>query len=137
MTMATKIGVLNQGRLEQFGTPREIYENPVSTYVASRLGSPRINTLPASVFKARPKDAVTIGLRPEHIEIGDGKECVVTRLEHLGDQTRLHLIVEGHDVITRVDAHTTINTGDTVRIKPINPLYFDTDGKRIRQEMNP
>jgi multiple sugar transport system ATP-binding protein len=45
MTMATHVGVLDEGRLVQFGSPREIYENPVSSYVAARLGLPRINLL--------------------------------------------------------------------------------------------
>ena len=54
MTMATHVGVLNEGRLVQFGTPREIYENPNSLYVASRLGLPRINVLPADIFGGAP-----------------------------------------------------------------------------------
>lgn len=131
MTMATKIGVLNEGSLEQFGSPREIYENPVSSYVASRLGSPRINTLPASVFGNAPANAETIGLRPEHIRLGEGKECSVTRLEHLGDQKRVHLKLEDHDVITLVDTHSEIQVGDVVAINPQNPIYFDVSGKRL------
>src|SRR6056297_822996 len=54
MTMASHVGVLDHGRLVQFGTPREIYEDPVSVYVAERLGQPRINTLPADLFGAAP-----------------------------------------------------------------------------------
>ena len=46
MTMASHVGVLDNGRLVQFGTPREIYENPTTAYVAARLGQPRINLLP-------------------------------------------------------------------------------------------
>lgn len=53
MTMATHVGVLDKGRLVQFGPPREIYEQPVSIYAASRLGQPRINVLPAEVFGGR------------------------------------------------------------------------------------
>ena len=52
--MATHVGVLDQGRLVQFGTPREIYEDPVSIYAASRLGQPRINILPADLFGDAP-----------------------------------------------------------------------------------
>lgn len=52
MTMATHIGVLDNGKLVQFGSPREVYENPVSIYSASRLGQPRINILPADCLKA-------------------------------------------------------------------------------------
>ena len=69
MTMATQVGVLDQGRLVQVGTPRDIYENPVSTYVASRLGLPRINLLPADMFANPPARATQIGLRPEHIAL--------------------------------------------------------------------
>ncbi|MGY4451024.1 multiple sugar transport system ATP-binding protein [Bradyrhizobium sp. i1.3.1] len=47
MTMASRIGVMEAGRLMQIGTPREIYENPVNAYVAARLGQPMINLLPA------------------------------------------------------------------------------------------
>ena len=73
MTMATHVGVLDEGRLVQFGSPREIYEDPVSLYVASRLGLPRINALPAGLFGGAPSGAATIGLRPEHISQGDGQ----------------------------------------------------------------
>ncbi|WP_455567158.1 ABC transporter ATP-binding protein [Salipiger thiooxidans] len=58
MTMASHVGVLDQGRLVQFGSPREIYEEPVSVYVASRLGQPRINILPANLFVGAPKAAL-------------------------------------------------------------------------------
>ena len=131
MTMATHVGVLDEGRLVQLGSPREIYEYPVSLYVASRLGQPRINTLPASLFGGAPNGAATIGLRPEHLQQGDGKPSKVVRVEHLGDQTRLHLNLEGHDIVTLTDVHTDLETGDTVAIQPRNALYFDANGSRI------
>ncbi len=131
MTMATHVGVLNNGRLEQFGSPREIYENPNSLYVAGRLGLPRINALPADLFAGAPSGASTIGLRPEHIQHGEGKASKVVRIEHLGDQTRLHLHLEGHDIVTLTDVHTGLVPGDTVAIQPRNALYFDASGARI------
>ncbi|MEM8792568.1 MAG: ABC transporter ATP-binding protein [Pseudomonadota bacterium] len=131
MTMATRIGVLDHGRLVQFGSPREIYENPVSLYVAGRLGLPRINALPAGLFGGAPDGAKTIGLRPEHIRHGEGKPSTVVRIEHLGDQTRLHLTLEGHDIVTLTDVHSPLAPGDTVAIQPQNPLYFDAAGARI------
>ena len=131
MTMATHVGVLDQGRLVQYGSPREIYENPVSTYVASRLGQPRINLLPADAFGPPPPRAVQIGLRPEHIAIGEGQPATVRRVEHLGDQTRLHLTLGPHQIITLADAHTRLSPGDTLAIRPLNPLWFDQDGNRI------
>ncbi|GMG82396.1 ABC transporter ATP-binding protein [Paralimibaculum aggregatum] len=131
MTMATHVGVLDAGRLVQLGSPREIYENPVSLYVAGRLGLPRINALPADLFAGAPAGAATIGLRPEHIAQGEGREARVARIEHLGDQTRLHLTLDGHEIVTLADAHTPLEPGDALAIQPRNALYFDVSGDRI------
>ena len=136
MTMATHVGVLDHGLLVQFGTPRDIYETPVSTYVASRLGQPHINLLPASAFPGAPANATTIGLRPEHIQIGPvheegGQPTTITRVEHLGDQTRLHLAFGPHSLITLTEPHTALKPGQTLHIRPQNPLWFDATGNRI------
>jgi multiple sugar transport system ATP-binding protein len=131
MTMATHVGVLDHGRLVQFGTPREIYEDPVSIYAASRLGQPRINILPANLFSGAPDNAADIGLRPEQIKQGEGENSLVRRVEHLGDQTRLHLVFKDHNLITVTNAHTELKSGDTVKICPKNPFYFDANGARI------
>ncbi len=131
MTMATHVGVLDKGRLVQFGPPREIYEQPVSIYAASRLGQPRINVLPAEVFGGAPEGARTIGLRPEQIRQGDGEESRVERVERLGDQTRLHLRFKSHDIVTVTDAHTELKPGDRVKIRPEKPFYFDASGARL------
>lgn len=131
MTMASHVGVLDQGRLVQFGTPREIYENPVSTYVASRLGQPRINLLPADAFPTPKPGAAQIGLRPEHVILGEGQPATVRRVEHLGDQTRLHLTMGAHEIVTLADPHTTLAPGDPVAIRPETPLWFDASGNRI------
>jgi multiple sugar transport system ATP-binding protein len=132
MTMASHVGVLDRGRLVQAGSPRAIYEDPVSTYVATRLGQPRINLLPAGLFGPAPRGAAQIGLRPEHIRQGEGREASVRRVEHLGDQTRLHLTLDGHDLITLTEAHTRLGPGDRLPIRPENPLWFDASGDRIR-----
>ncbi len=131
MTMATHVGVLDNGSLVQFGAPREIYENPVSIYAASRLGQPRINVLPADIFGGAPSGALNIGLRPEQIIQGEGEDSFVQRVEHLGDQTRLHLTFKSHDIITVTDAHTELKSGDIVQIRPHNPFYFDASGARL------
>lgn len=131
MTMATHVGVLDHGRLVQFGSPREIYETPVSIYAASRLGSPKINILPAEIFPGAPNGATSIGLRPEHIRIGDGVKANVVRVEHLGDQTRLHLKFGEFGLITLTDPNTKLSMGDTLAFSPENPHYFDAKGVRI------
>ena len=131
MTMATHVGVLDSGKLVQFGPPREIYENPVSIYAASRLGSPKINILPADLFPAAPQGAASIGLRPEHIRLGEGQVADVVRVEHLGDQTRLHLKLGEAAIISLTEPHTKIAAGDQLKIAPQAPLYFAANGDRI------
>jgi multiple sugar transport system ATP-binding protein len=138
MTMATHIGVLNEGSLVQFGSPRDIYENPSSVYVATRLGQPRINIAPVGLFSglAAPKGAASIGLRPEHIEIAKAgrnrNRARVRRIEHLGDQTRMHLQIGGENFVTLVESHTLTQPGEEVWVSPSAPLYFDASGNRIQ-----
>jgi multiple sugar transport system ATP-binding protein len=132
MTMATHVGVLDHGKLVQFGTPREIYENPNSLYVASRLGLPRINIVPADLFGGAPKGATQMGMRPEHIAQGEGLEAEIQRVEHLGDQNRLHLTLQGHAITTIADPSTDYQPGAALKITPKDPLCFDAQGLRIR-----
>jgi multiple sugar transport system ATP-binding protein len=138
MTMATHIGVLRCGELVQFGSPREIYEEPDSIYVATRLGQPRINIVPVGVFGSIdfPAGTHSLGLRPENIGVGAadarGKvDARVRRIEHLGDQTRMHLSVNGSDLVTLTESHTPIQPGETIAISPVAPIYFAADGRRI------
>ncbi len=132
MTMASHVGVLDEGKLVQFGSPRDIYENPSTSYVAARLGQPRINLLPVGLLgEDAPSGAHQVGLRPENIRQGDGRDATVVRVEHLGDQTRLHLKLNDHDVITLTDPHSSLAPGETIRIAAQNPLFFDAEGVRI------
>ena len=131
MTMATHIGVLEKGELVQFGPPREVYDNPNSLYVAARLGQPRINVLPASLFENSPKKAKTIAMRPEQISQGAGLDTVITRIERLGDQTRLYLLFGEHTLVTVTDPHTNFKQGDMLSIQPKNPFFFDVNGMRL------
>ena len=132
MTMASHVGVLDEGRLVQFGSPRDIYENPNTAYVAARLGQPRINLLPVGLLgEDAPAGAHQVGLRPENIRQGEGRDATVMRVEHLGDQTRLHLKLNDHDVTTLTDPHTSLTPGETIQIAAQNPLFFDASGVRI------
>ncbi|MFZ1662328.1 MAG: TOBE domain-containing protein, partial [Paracoccaceae bacterium] len=72
-----------------------------------------------------------IGLRPEQIRQGEGDESLVKRVEHLGDQTRLHLSLKNHDLITVTTPHTMLKAGDIIKIQPHRPFYFDANGTRI------
>ena len=137
MTMASRIGVIREGRLVQLGTPREIYERPRDTYVASRLGTPPINLIPAGLIRmaTTPAGVVTVGARTEHLRIstanGERPIAVVHRVEHLGDQNHVHLDLAGHALVTLADPHRPLSAGDYVSLELVEPLYFDRAGTRI------
>jgi len=137
MTMASRIGVIEHGRLVQVDTPREIYENPTNVHVAARLGQPGINLVPRSLFHeiAAPRDAATIGARTEHLLISKSPQASakgrVTWIEHLGDRNHLHLRVGESEVVTLADPDAGLGVGDEVAIEIVKPLYFDGSGNRI------
>ena len=140
MTMADRIGVMNEGVLIQLGIPREIYERPRSAYVASRLGTPAINLIPAELAASQslPPEARTVGLRTEHIRIfatdHPGPRARVHWVEHLGDQNHVHLKLDTHSLVTLADPAQDLKAGDQVSLEFIEPLYFDQAGNRIHTD---
>ena len=152
LTLATRIGVLERGRLVQVGTPQQIYEDPCSSHVASRLGSPRINLLPRALLAgssgaagpAGPTQATTVGVRAEHLRLhraesgaGDGgghRRARVKRIERLSD---LHLVHVGLDdceqeLVSAAPAGVSFAPGEAVQVELLCPLWFDADGQRVR-----
>jgi ABC-type sugar transport system ATPase subunit len=116
------------------GTPREIYENPINAHVAARLGQPAINLLPAALFAGAPAGARTVGARTEHLTIARGGgdvQATVKRIEHLGDQSHLHLDLGGQPVVTLSDPEARLGAGDIVSLRLNKPLFFDADGGRV------
>lgn len=137
MTMATRIGILDRGKLIQVGTPREIYENPVSIYVAARLGTPPINLLPVQTLPATagpPPGAVTVGARTEHVRIAPAPDgpARLRMVEHLGNETHLHVQLNGHTLVTLAPPEERWQPGDNARLELHEPLYFDAAGMRVR-----
>jgi multiple sugar transport system ATP-binding protein len=136
MTMATRIGVLREGKLVQIGAPREIYEDPNDIYVATRLGQPHINLIPRNLFPnvAMPPAAETVGVRTENLLISrhNGAAARIDWIEHLGDQNHLHIDLNGHKVTTLVQPDAQLDVGDVVALELQNPLYFDRTGARLR-----
>src|ERR1700724_54133 len=140
MTMADRIGVMNEGGLIQLGTPREIYEGPNSACVESRLGTPAITLIPAELLGSdtMPPQVRTVGLRTEHIRISaadrPGPRAQVHWVEHLGDQNHVHLKLATHSLVTLADPVQQLKAGDQVSLEFAEPLYFDKAGNRIGAE---
>ncbi|GHA59766.1 sn-glycerol-3-phosphate import ATP-binding protein UgpC [Amylibacter ulvae] len=153
MTMADRIFVLNAGRIEQVGTPSEIYRTPASTFVASFMGAPPMNLLPAtyngngsvhlngetSLAVGAPKDHkgdIQLGIRPEEVKLATGKSATPFKLElieELGASRLLHGKLAGHDFTVNAPNNDAPLADDLMLDIPSDALHmFDHEtGKRL------
>lgn len=140
MSLADRIGVMGGGQLLQIGTPKQIYEDPDSIYVAQKLGQPTINILDVKYFDALsvPKGATQVGIRTENIRFlndqPDEMHMVgkVLWVENLGDQNILHLMFKEQSLQILAPSDLLAQRNEEVRFTINNPLFFDSEGKRIR-----
>jgi multiple sugar transport system ATP-binding protein len=150
MTMADRIAVLKDGRLEQFGRPLDLYNNPANLFVAGFIGSPRMNFLSGKIAKFTAKSVtvaldaggtivvpcntsgaaaglpVKLGVRPEHINVLEkGKsdaKLAVTITEQLGGESYLHgALPSGENLSVRLTGQTKVSRGDTVGLMLAEP----------------
>jgi multiple sugar transport system ATP-binding protein len=158
MTMADKIVVLSAGRIEQVGSPLELYHRPRNLFVASFIGSPKMNFLPVTAQPSPDGIAVTLqgggslllpgtlaapgkmtlGVRPEHLSaVGEGEAMLEGRVhlaEHLGSETMLFVtLADGSEIAIKADGLATERTGDMMRIGlPARACHlFDADGQAV------
>ena len=132
MTLGDRLMVLNDGVVEQFGTPIELYDHPQTIFVAGFIGSPSMNFIPADSSEKsillcngkkikkslKYKGKVSIGIRPEHLE-EDKKgniKIVIQMVEQLGSNSLLHGTLEDTDIdiVASLSGHVTAETGSVV-----------------------
>jgi len=159
MSISDRIAVMNAGRVEQFGTPEEIYGRPATRYVAAFIGNPRIELFPASLvacaegvvfrvggvaiatdpgMRLQPGE-VEIGVRPEHVRLGDsggdsGFPAKVRMVQPVGPTTHVTLDWEGGVLTASLPGFVRLALGSTVRaeIEPEHLLIFDkASGRRL------
>ena len=149
MTMADRIVVLNNGVIEQIGTPAEIYNQPASIFVASFMGAPPMNLLDAEVREGRvlagsgdvlaathtaSEGKVTFGVRPEDVILGSGDLGFdVAIIEELGANRLLHGQLCGQDFSVSVAKDNPVMTGTvpvTLRSEVVS-LFDAGTGTRI------
>jgi multiple sugar transport system ATP-binding protein len=150
MTMADRIAVLRDGRLEQFGKPLDLYNRPANLFVATFIGSPRMNVLGGKIERAdaagalvhldcgarlavpcaAPAEAsgrtVKLGVRPEHIGLTEGgagdAALAVTVTEQLGGESYLHgTLASGETLSVRLPGQTRVTRGESVGITLADP----------------
>jgi multiple sugar transport system ATP-binding protein len=164
MTLASKIVVMNHGRIEQVGAPLELYRNPRNLFVAGFIGSPRMNFIKGQVVRAgensasigfagaeaivkaaqgrlRVGDEVTVGIRPEHMA-EEGAQTIplvgaIDAVERLGEASFVYMkLASGDDVIVRAPGETSAAPGEryTAHV-PAHALHvFDAAGLAVRAE---
>ncbi|KPF69692.1 sugar ABC transporter ATP-binding protein [Bosea sp. AAP35] len=156
MTLADRIVVLQGGRIEQIGTPLDLYNRPDNLFVAGFIGSPRMNLLPGTVARAgfvtvgeggheiacatgtlAPGASVTLGVRPEHLALaeGEGLPLTIDLVERLGGESYLYGASPGLPQITlKLDGQSAHQRSETVFLAlPSAQLHlFDQTGQAIR-----
>jgi len=117
MTMGDRIAVMNKGKLQQIGSPEELYEHPANTFVAQFIGSPAMNMLPSSVLGIEGAGRLA-GFRPEHVSLSNGRprlasyEGLVEVVEYLGDEQIAYVGLGDHDVVAKLPVDPRLKPGD-------------------------
>ena len=151
MTLADRIVVLRDGKIEQVGTPLALYNRPANVFVAGFIGSPRMNFFPAEVLRQSanslplPANAHTVGLRPEHVLLDEAGplEYRVQQVEQMGSTSLLRGTLAGSANASQTPAHfevvsngqTSVKAGQTVRLSmpPAALHFFDELGVRLQE----
>lgn len=135
LALGHRVAVLHDGRIQQVGTPREIYERPANRFVAGFIGKPAMNFLPA---RERTKSAQTIGVRPEHFEIcgseGAWLSAKVESVHYGGSYSDVVAQCDSGPLIVRASTNRIPNVGDSVhlRARDEHVHYFNSAGERIQ-----
>lgn len=131
MTLADRIVVMQAGKIEQVGTPLELYDHPANEFVATFIGAPSMNLLDANISDGkvtlgdlsydspRAADQVKLGVRPEHLILAeDGLPMQVKVVEPTGAETMVFLRYEGQDVTAVFRERHAFSAGQTIHLKP-------------------
>jgi len=144
MTLADRIVVLRDGRIEQVGTPQALYAHPVNTFVAGFIGSPRMNFIPLSACQAwpemigsRPHGTTQIGVRPEHFSVvaeGQGLTLTVNSVEYMGAHSLVQgTLADGTPVALMWGDAVAASEGQTLKLQalPQHVHSFDAQGQSL------
>jgi multiple sugar transport system ATP-binding protein len=163
MTMADRIVVLNNGRVEQMGSPLELYQNPATIFTAGFIGAPKMNffnavvkaidghnlclelangasvPVPAPVPKLSIGERITLGVRPEHLvmEQGGESEGEIEALEHLGPRAYIHArLADGNVLVAQTDGETQAKPGERAafHLRSECAHLFDSAGNALPRQ---
>ncbi len=159
MTMADRIVIMNDGVIQQVGTPSEVYHKPANTFVARFIGAPSMNmidaettetglrlfngaTIDVSLENSAPGRRVILGVRPEDFLVGDSRALIegqVSVCEPLGAETLLHVALNGTEVIAKASGRKApdVDTVVGLSVDPKTMHLFDQATGRALQMITP
>jgi ABC-type sugar transport system ATPase subunit len=135
MTMGDRIAVMSGGVIKQLGTPKEVFENPRNVFVASFVGSPAMNLVPAPLVDAGGA-GLTAGFRPEHVQLANGAtgdsvsfSGKLEAVEYLGEEQLVHVLTNDRIVLAKLPTETLLHMGEQRSFTvPRSRLYlFDAE----------
>ena len=158
LSLSDRIAVMQFGRIEQFGTPEQVYSLPTSKYVARFIGSPQLDIFegeiestngqmnyrigterfPMPTLTQLPAKPIDLGVRPEHILLGsEGAPAVVHLVQPIGPFTYVTVTWEGSNATARVSGVSHLRPGDKVNVSfdTTGMLFFDRQSD-LRIELN-
>jgi len=158
LSLSDRIAVMQFGRIEQFGTPEQVYSLPTSKYVARFIGSPQLDIFEGEIETANgqmnyrigtvrfpmpsitqlPDKPIDLGVRPEHILLGsEGAPAVVHLVQPIGPFTYVTVTWEGSNATARVSGVSPLRPGDNVNVSfdTTGMLFFDRQSD-LRIELN-
>lgn len=131
MTLADRIVVMQDGRIEQIGSPLELYDHPANEFVATFIGAPSMNLLPGTLKNEKVtigdlklpapagEGSVKVGIRPEHLMLSDnGLPMSVKVVEPTGSETMVFLDYEGQNVVAVFRERHQFSSGQSVHLQP-------------------
>ena len=134
MSMADHVILLRDGKIEQEGTPAELYAGPATTFAARFIGTPAMNLVPLEAVRPGEGAGLTLGVRPEHIQItsNGGILATVTSAEYHGADTIVMAQVNGASLLVRAPGQVQIAAGSQVRLGWEREAVhiFDSEGKK-------
>ena len=154
MTLADRVAVMNFGRIQQLGTPEQIYNDPKTLFVAGFMGSPAMNLVEGTTDDGRfvtegasiagvgggTRGGVVLGVRPEDLAIsepGEGSfDAEVYASELTGESVLVTVEVAGRRLAAKADRHTRKAIGEPVgiRVQPDHTYLFDaSSGNRLER----
>jgi ABC-type sugar transport system ATPase subunit len=159
MSISDRVAIMRAGRIEQVGTPEEVYARPATTYVARFIGSPQMDIyqgtlersgagvayrvgeaafpVPPSIGDRLPATPVDLGIRPEHVAVvgdgGDGVSVTIRVVQPIGPVTYVTLGWEGGVITSRVPGMARLESGAAahVRLDGEHMLFFDRESGRL------